>query len=203
LVGVVFTIALFVPIRNALANHELVAIDMEAIDRAYKQLEDRPNNVGAKFKIAKLVYKRGLHGHAIAVADDALKGMPEDTFGEEHKLVGQWKRQEHDEGSFEPVPCKECGAYNPPGEVFCRRCNAPFLLDHVKGRWFGRDTARKLTAVWIALMGLFVGLPVAAALPVVAAVILMIGLGILVMITLYTAFLGQAAVKKGSPGPTR
>jgi len=197
-VAVICTIALWVPMRSIINNHELVAIDMDAIERAYDQLEERPNNVGAKFKIAKLVYHRGLHGHAIKLADEALQNMPADFFTEEHKLVDQWKRQAHDTASFRALPCVECGMSNPPGELYCKRCGAKFLLDQAKGRWIGRAMIRKLIAVWVALLGVFVGIPTAmAALPPIAAVMAMGGLIVLVLTTLYAAFFTNPLVKKG------
>ena len=196
-VVVIASVALYVPIRSVINRHELIAIDMDAIDRAYQQLEERPNNVGARFKIAKLVYGRGLHGHAIKLADEALKNMPEDFFSEEHKLVDQWKRQSHDTASFRALPCVECGSSNPPGELYCHKCGAKFLLDQAKGRWIGRAMIRKLLAVWVALLGVFVGIPTAlAALPPVPALVAIIGLGTLVMTTLYAAFFINPIKKK-------
>ena len=196
-VAVVSTVALYIPIRSAINRHELVAIDMDAIERAYQQLEERPNNVGARFKIAKLVYGRGLHGHAIKLADEALKNMPDDFFAEEHKLVDMWKRQAHDTASFRALPCVECGTSNPPGELYCRKCGAKFLLDQAKGRWIGRTMIRKLMAVWIALLGVFVGIPTCfAALPQLPALFATMGLALLVLTTLYAAFFTNPVTKK-------
>ncbi|MEA2552486.1 MAG: hypothetical protein QOJ65_662 [Fimbriimonadaceae bacterium] len=190
--AVVITVVLFVPLRSAINRHELVSIDMEAISRAYGQLEERPNNVGAKFKIAKLVYNRGLHGHAIKLADDALKGMPSDFFGEEHKLVDMWKRQGHDSASFRALPCVECGNSNPPGEIYCKKCGAKFLLDQAKGKWLGRAMVRKLMAGWVAMLGVSVGIPLCAtALPPAAAMVAILGLAVLIVILLYSAFIGN------------
>jgi ribosomal protein L40E len=196
-VFVVASVALYVPIRSAVNRHELVAIDMDAIERAYDQLEERPNNVGARFKIAKLVYGRGLHGHAIKLADEALKSMPEDFFAEEHKIVDVWKRQAHDTASFRALPCVECGSSNPPGELYCRKCGAKFLLDQAKGRWIGRAMVRKLMAVWVALLGVFVGIPTSlAALPPEAAIMAISGLAVLVLTTLYAAFFTNPITKR-------
>ena len=195
--AVIISVALFVPMRNVISRHELVAIDMDAIERAYHQLEERPNNVGARFKIAKLAYSRGLHGHAIKVADEALKNMPPDFFGEEHKIVDSWKRQGHDAATFRALPCVECGMSNPPGELYCKRCGAKFLLDQAKGRWIGRAMIRKLMAGWVALLGICVGIPTSvAALPPAAALVAICGLCILVGTTLYAAFFINPVVRK-------
>lgn len=190
--AVIASVILFIPLRNVINQHELVAIDMDAIDRAYRQLEERPNNVGAKFKIAKLIYSRGLHGHAITLADEALKGMPADFFTEEHKTVDQWKRAGHDTSTFRALPCIECGTSNPPGELYCSKCGSKYLLDQAKGRWIGRAMVRKLMAGWVALLGVFVGIPISAtALPPGPSLLAIAGLMILVVVTLYTAFVGN------------
>lgn len=192
--AVIASVALFVPMRSVLNRHALVTIDMDAIDRAYKQLEERPNNVGARFKIAKMIYQRGIWGHAIKIAEEALKGMPEEFFGEEHKLVESWRRQNPGKEIYGPLGCIECGLNNKPGELYCRRCGARFLLDQAKGRWIGKTLARKLMAGWIAMMGVFVGIPVAAtALPPVPAMVAVAGIAMLVLTTLYAAFLGDKA----------
>ena len=194
---VVASVILFIPLRSLINRHELVAIDMDAIDRAYRQLEERPNNVGARFKIAKLIYQRGLHGHAIKLADDALQNMPQDFFAEEHKMVDMWKRAGHDADTFKALSCVECGAHNPPGELYCKGCGAKFLLDQAKGKWIGRAMVRKLMAVWVAMLGVFVGIPVSAvALPPAFAAIAICGLAILVVVTLYSAFLGGRSPRK-------
>ena len=191
---VVGSVVLFVPLRSIINQHELVAIDMDAIDRAYRQLEERPNNVGARFKIAKLIYARGLHGHAIKLADDALQNMPQDFFAEEHKMVESWKRAGHDAATFRALSCVECGASNPPGELYCKKCGAKFLLDQAKGKWIGKAMVRKLMAVWVAMLGVFVGIPVSAvALPPIAAAVAICGLATLIIVTLYSAFLGGRA----------
>lgn len=189
--AVVGSVILFVPLRSLINRHELVAIDMDAIDRAYRQLEERPNNVGARFKIAKLIYARGLHGHAIKLADEALQNMPQDFFTEEHKMVESWKRAGHDDATFRALSCIECGSSNPPGELYCKGCGAKFLLDQAKGKWIGRAMVRKLMAVWVAMLGVFVGIPVSAvALPPIAAGIAICGLATLIIVTLYSAFIG-------------
>lgn len=195
--AVVGSVALFVPLRTLLNRNELVSIDVDAIERAYEQLEERPNNVGARFKIAKLAYRRGLQGHAIKVAEDALKGMPQDFFTEEHKLVEMWKRQSTDDVSFKPIPCVECSTNNPAGELYCKGCGAKFLLDQAKGKWIGRALARKLIAGWVALLGVFVGIPLTAStLPPGAALVAILGLALLVLTTLYSAFIGSKTPRR-------
>ena len=95
------------------------------------------------------------------------------------------------------LPCVECGTSNPPGELYCRKCGSKFLLDQAKGKWIGRAMVRKLMAVWVALMGVFVGIPLAlAALPTTPALVAIIGLATLVLTTLYAAFFTNPVVKK-------
>jgi ribosomal protein L40E len=195
-VALAFSVFAFVPLRQALEGRELVAIELDQLDRAYKQLDERPGNLGARFKIAKLVHRRGFYGHAMAIAEDALKQMPEEFFQEEHKVVATWKRTELEPGDLRGLGCVECGFSNPPGEIYCKRCGSKYLLDQAKGKWIGRTLGRKILASWVALMGVFVGIPITAlALPLVPAIIGVLGISILILTILYTAFLGEKGIQ--------
>lgn len=190
--AIVATMAFFVPLRNAMNSRALVALDMSLIERAYLQLEHKPNDFGARMRIAKMIYQRGLFGHAITIAEEALKHMPEEFFLEEHKMVQRWKGSEYAPSQFRALPCVECGMGNPPGSFHCSRCGSRFLLDQAKGKWVGRTMARKLMAGWATLMAVFVLIPLAAtSLPPVSAVVTVAGIGILVLIVLYVAFFAK------------
>lgn len=191
LVGSIATLVLFPFVRAALVTREMHAIDIEAIDRAYTQLEEMPVNAAIRFKIAKLSYQKGVHGHAIAVAESALAQLPERLFLEEHKMVRGWKRSSHAPEAFRPLPCVECGAMNPPGEVYCQRCGARFLLDLARGSWVGRATARRLILSWMALMLGLVGIPAASVLPPTVAIVTIAGVLVVVVFMLVAAFKEQ------------
>ena len=161
LIGALSIVILF-PIARALKDkRELAQIDLHQLERAYEQLSLKPDNVGAKIKIAKTLYDRGAHEHAAAVVEKAIKGLPKQIYEEEHRLVKQWRRGLVSNGSGE-LPCVVCNAKNKPGELFCYRCGAPFLLHYAKGHWVHPSVIRRLLVVWMAAMISIVGIPLTA-----------------------------------------
>lgn len=163
LAGAVVTTMLFPVFRNSLNKRALDSVDIDAIEDAYEMLRIKPDNHVIRFKFAKLLYKRGMRGSALAFGQQALAHMPGSAFFEEHRLYELWKR------SFRPghapetsIVCLECGTHNDLGTFTCRNCNSEFLIDHVRGRWVGRNLSRKLLSAWIAVMLAMIGVPLAA-----------------------------------------
>ena len=142
-------------------RRELAMIDIEAIERAYEQLRERPDGFGPKLRIARLIYARGLRGHAIVLAEDALKNFPKSLIEDDLRQVRLWKANTRQD-DFNPISCIECGKDNPAGTLFCSRCDAPILLYHAKGSWTGRRAARRLLSAWVASMAGLIGIPLAA-----------------------------------------
>lgn len=160
--GVVWLTVLFFPIvRSAWDKRALASIDLDSLDKAYVGLQTKPDNVGLKIKIAKLLYSRGLTGHAIVLAEEALKGMPEQIFHEELKMISQWRLSAGDPQTVRSLPCLECGNLNTPGRLHCQKCGAPFLLHHAKGKWMGPNLARRVIAIWTAGIAMLAGVPMA------------------------------------------
>ena len=159
-------------------------IDIEAIERAYEQLRERPDGFGPKMRIARLIYGRGLQGHAIALAEETLHPLPKSLVEDELRQLRIWKANAHHQ-AYTDLICVECGKENVTGTLFCVRCDAPILLYHAKGSWTGRGTARKLLAAWVASMAGLVAIPIVATsmAPALAGVVislLLLGAGALV-----------------------
>lgn len=170
LVASVFTLVLVFPyLRSVLTRRELAQIDIESIERAYEQLDERPDGFGPKMRIARLIYGRGLRGHAITLAEEALKPFPRSFVEDDLRQVRIWKATAIPD-DFHPIRCLECGKENPSGTLFCLRCHSRILLRYARGSWSGKRSARRLLAAWIASMAGLVGIPLAGiALPPVAA----------------------------------
>jgi hypothetical protein len=156
---VCLTVLLFPVVRAGIDKRALISIDLDTLAKAYRTLEERPDNLGARMKVARLVYNRGLNSHAVGLAERALKGLPESLFTDEYKLLATW-RLAGGPGGIRPqmLPCLECGLPNPPGELHCARCGAPFLLHHARGNWLGPNLARKVVSFWAGSMLVFAGL---------------------------------------------
>ena len=197
LAGSIMTLIFFPIIRNALRSRDMHLIDLEGIERAYEKLEERPANAALKFKIAQLAYQKGIQGHSLRVAEEALKGLPERLFSDEHKTVRRWQAMGLPHAAFRPLACPECGFMNEAGEIYCQRCGARFLLDLARGSFIGKNTAKKLLALWLGLMLALIGIPVAVVvLPPVPAVVVVTLVLVAAVWIVFVGFLGE---KKRAP----
>lgn len=186
LAGVLVTSIAFPVVRTTLNKRALDQIDIEAIEKAYEQLRLQPTNAAAKFKLAKTIYNKGMPAHALALAEDAIQGMPEAIFPEENRILKSWRHYRIAPNQKGPLACVDCGVYNQPGMTHCQRCRAPFLLDNARGSWVGRSLARKFIAAWVSIMVALVGIPyVTGAFPAaisIPLIIVLMGLAILVIV---------------------
>jgi len=197
LIAVIITMAAFPMVRSSLNKRALDQIDVEAIERAYEVLGQRPGNAPAIFKLARTIYNKGMAGHAVALAEVAIQQMPEAIFPEENKILKTWRHYGAAKGPALPLNCLECGVPNNPGTTHCQRCGGPFLLQHARGAWVGKSLARKFVAAWVTIMVALVGIPFAAgALPAAASIPVIIGLMVLAILVL-------AATFRGGGGSTR
>lgn len=153
------TVALFPLVRAGFNKKALRSIDVEALERAYSALSLRPDNVAAKFKIARLAYEMGFPGHALRIAESCLQSAPQRFFQEEHQIVNRWRYVRLPATAFAPLPCVECGQSNPPGNLHCASCGAPFLLLRAKGKVLPGNLGKRLMIAWIAMMGALAGCP--------------------------------------------
>lgn len=169
-IAVVGTVIVFPFLRQALNQRALLAIDIEAMENTYEMLRAKPENHLQRFKLARLMYERGHIESALAIGAEALKGMPEKLFTDEHRMVGRWLRQNPHVNPAATVPCIDCGHPNPASALTCERCGQPHLLDLARGRWVGRQFAKRLIAGWIAGILALAGIPLASQLAPAAAV---------------------------------
>lgn len=148
-------------VRNMVERAQLVAIQLDVLQGAVEQLRERPDNIGTKLKIAKLVYDRGLTSSAIAVAESALKNVPAGPFDAEMKMLTDWKQTAGNPSVFRSLPCLECGHLNPAGDVDCSRCKAPVLLHYAQGKWVGPNLLRRVVFGFIGVLVPVLGIPMA------------------------------------------
>lgn len=155
------SLIVLVPIaRKQRETRELAALEIDQLARAYENLAKEPGNVAAKLRIAKLLWNKGVHGSAIALADGVLQFVPKDVFAEELAMVKRWK------AIAPPVPptpisCVSCGTENAPGELYCQKCGDQILLHYARGHWVHPELFHKLVLAWMAAMLSIVGIPLA------------------------------------------
>ena len=187
--GMVATLIVAPIARGSFNRRALDKIDLESIRRAYEALERSKSNAPAKFKLARTIYNKGLAAHALAIAEDAINGMPESTYYEEHRILKTWRYYRIPPGQDKSLNCLECGESNEPGLTHCQNCGARFLLDHARGAWLGKGLAKKFIAAWIAIVVALVGIPFALqSLPSAVAAGVIVSLMLLAGFVLFMTF---------------
>lgn len=138
--GLVVVCTVFPFARRAVNRAVHRTLDLEALEKAYEAAILRPDNIAARLAIARAVKDLGLVGHAVVIAERTLAAVspgydpitnrsPLDLYRADAAAARQWRQSIRDPRAFDPVRCRRCGALNPPGEIACVRCRAPFLLD--------------------------------------------------------------------------
>ncbi|MEZ0327898.1 MAG: hypothetical protein ACAH95_18540 [Fimbriimonas sp.] len=187
-VAVVVTMVMYPIVAHAMNKRSLKAMDVEDLERAYYALKTRPDNVAAKFKIARLLYDMGYPGHALRIAENCIAAMPQAFFYEEHRLIARWRITPTSPRAFDPIPCLECSQSNPPGNVNCAACGAPFLLDRMKGKVLPSTLGKRLMAAWIVMVAVLAGLPLIASIGGLVAVFGIFTLLVISVAVLLVAF---------------
>ncbi len=183
----VLTVVIFPILRKALNDRELLKIDIEAMENAYELLKLRPDNDPMRFKLAKLLYERGHIESGLGIGAEALKGMPEKVFNEEHRMYSRWKRQNPQVRPDKTVTCVDCGQPNHAWAIDCERCGQPYLLDRARGVLIGRQFGKKLIAGWIAGLLALIGIPAASSLPPTIAIVTMVAIMVAAAVVVWLA----------------
>lgn len=159
LIGAFSLVVLFPFVRSQKDKRELARIDLDQLEKAYDELKKNPRNVGARFRVAKLLHSRGIVDQAIVLAEESLKNVPRGVFEEEAQTLKKWKRQ--------PIPqpvrgihCLMCGHKNKAGTTFCMGCNGPLLLYYARGQWINPNLLKRVLLVWMALIVPLLGMPI-------------------------------------------
>ena len=187
-VAVFVTVIMFPFVRSAMDKKALRGIDIDALDKAYSSLSMRPDNVVSKLKIAKILWDLGVCGHAIRIVESQLPSMPQRFFAEDIRMLKRWHMMKLEAKFFAPIVCAECHTSNEGGLLFCRQCGAPFLLDFVKGKVVGTRLGKKLSATWISLIAVLIGIPAAKAMPPIPSIIVIVGMMFFAITMVFMAF---------------
>ncbi len=159
LIAALSLVVLFPMVRSHKEKLELAKIDLDQLEKAYDELKMNRLNVGARFRIAKLLHARGIVDQAIVLAEESLKNVPRGVFEEEAQALKKWKRHPVPQ----PVPgvnCLMCGHKNKAGTTFCQNCNGPVLLYYAKGQWIHPNLLKRVLLIWMALIVPLLGIPI-------------------------------------------
>jgi hypothetical protein len=143
-------------------------IDTDELEKAHSAYAAAPSNAHARFEIARVLYKLGLPGHAIAIAEEAAAGLStandpttnrsyREFFHRELYHLAEWKRLHGAPQEFRPIACPRCKRANPPGAVACIGCGGPFLLDLARKALAGERVLTRLVFSWAVIAATIVG----------------------------------------------
>ena len=102
--------AVFFPFAyTQLMKREHRLADTDELERAHRAFAAHPDNVGARFQLARCLYMHGMVAHAVAIAEEAVSGLSEevdpvsnrsyrDMFRSEIFHARQWKAMLKPEG---------------------------------------------------------------------------------------------------------
>lgn len=171
--GIVLVVAITLMVgfpyaAEELTKHEMRIIDTGQLDRAFQTFAARPDNVVARLQIAKGLHMMGYRNHAVAVAQDTLRGISSDLdpvlnrsqrdlYREEDNLLTKWIREAQAKPSQDgPLECVGCKFINPMGTLACQKCGRLYLLDHARKVNLRQRIYGKLLLTWTLIAALIV-----------------------------------------------
>ena len=170
--GIIFAVviasAVFFPFALTQANarmHRL--LDTQELENAYAAYGQHPDNVAAKFQIARVLHKYGLTTHAVAIAESARHSLSteldpvsnrsaQDLFQTEINLISRWREEAGGRLEIKPTKCQRCGRPNPPGTIGCLGCGAPYLLDLARETHEREHFITRLVSAWAIIVSVIV-----------------------------------------------
>lgn len=137
-----------------MARAEFHQIDVDALDRSFQVIAQRPDSIPSYFDICRRLYDLGYDGPAIAIGERTLNGIStamdplrnaslRDQFRNEETSIKRWRRELKNPKAFDPVVCPLCSRPNDPSNLACEGCGRAHLLElarstNLKNRTFGR-----------------------------------------------------------------
>jgi hypothetical protein len=140
LVTIIVVAALYPFVEEKIDDVGLVAFEADRLENAMMMLQARPDNVAARFQVAKQLHALGYAHHAVAVANEAFANIKEvhddfanrslrDQFSMEERMVRQWDTR----GPIKGTKCPSCGTVYEPGVLTCETCQRNYVLDLARG----------------------------------------------------------------------
>lgn len=131
--------------QRQLARATFHDLDVQALERVMESISAHPDLVPAYFELAQRLHALGMEGQAIAIAERTVQGLSQqfdavrltsqrDHYRQEESRMKQWKRDLKDPHAFRPIKCPQCHTPNPPGEIACVKCRAPYLALLFRGK---------------------------------------------------------------------
>ncbi len=172
-------------VRGQLNRRAHLMIDLDIMRSAYRQLDTKNTNVGAKVQLARMCYKRGMVGSAVALMDEAV-GVAPNLLEDERRTLESWRALHGKTVSQRDVRCPKCNATNKPSERYCQHCKVALLINLAGGGQVLKGTPLKVFWLWlVAVASLVVAPALAFSLAAAYAVPAILGLLTLSGLVLY------------------
>lgn len=153
--------ALFPYAEEKLEEFELRSIDANQIAKSYATIQMRPDNFAAKIELAKQLHAHDFPTQALQLMESTLQVLSNqrddvqnrsmrDVFHREDALLKRWKSTPIQQETKSFV-CPTCGNRNAPNEIFCSKCQRPYMLDIVRGQEVRPRVWGKLILAWAAI----------------------------------------------------
>jgi hypothetical protein len=160
-VSLVISGGVFPFIRTALNRREHLMIDIGQMKSAYRQLDAKATNVGAKVQLAKMCYRRGLHSSAMALMEEAVSAAP-DLLEDEKRMLRTWESEHGPTAKERDVRCPKCMAMNRSSVRYCKRCGTALLISLAGGAALLRGEPLRVFWMWTIAAAVLVVCPALA-----------------------------------------
>jgi len=121
------TIAVFVPMQEAVRKRGLARIDFEQMESCYDRLRERPQDSYAVFKLAELLIDRGFPSLGLGLMLARLEGEQPSLYEPEFRRVRVLQSQGIRAAAGE-LTCPQCRNQGHRRTAICARCGAPLYL---------------------------------------------------------------------------
>lgn len=172
-------------VRVGLTNRANLQIDVDIMEAAYRQLDEKQTNVGAKVQLAKVLHRRGQYISALTLLTDAVEASG-DGLEDEKRVLRNWESQHGKASRSRRVRCPRCNAMTPGSERYCRNCAGPVLIYLAGGLNILSTAPLKMFYIWAAAVCMVIVAPgLAMTLPLPVAIGSIVGI---VLIALYLMY---------------
>jgi hypothetical protein len=121
------TIAVFVPMQEAVRKRGLARIDFEQMESCYDRLRERPQDSYAVFKLAELLVDRGFPSLGLGLMIARLEGEQPAFYEPEFRRVRVLQSQGIRAATGD-ISCPRCRNQMHRRLTICSRCEAPIYL---------------------------------------------------------------------------
>jgi len=171
--------AIYPLVKYHLNQRAHLMIDIDIMRSAYRQLDTKATNVGAKVQLARMCYKRGVIGPAVAIMREAVESAP-NVLEDEKRTLNAWESLHGKSVAEREVRCTKCFATNAPNTRYCKKCGTALLINLAGGGKALDGTPLRVFWVWLVAVstlvmapGLAIALPLGFAVPAIIALLIL------------------------------